>query len=437
MLRAMPQSREEHFWKSRARRVCLEHNAAIWLAGWLPVCLAAAVAATIAILLLRRQDARLEPVWFSLAVVLAAGAVGSAWARRREFFKVSDGLVRLEATLRLNNRLTAAAAGVGAWPQPSPAAGGHWRWRVGRVIAQLAGAAALVYLATAIPLPGAAAPVPGPLAPLAAWTEVETWIDALKKDDLVQPDSLENLREQLEALRRQDPDSWYDHASLEAGDNLHAETERAIRELQQNLQSAADQASKLLASSDQRMSDRELQTMSQELAGALQNMASGRLPLNPELLKKLQQMDPKALKSMSPEQLARLQQQLQQSSGTCKQCLGEGQDAEMMSLQQGRPGDKTRTGKGGPGGGGGPAPLTAKDATELHSTSTDTVSNDDVSRALPGEVVALSAGEHKTDKNAAPSTSGGQITAPGQGGQAAWKDSLTPQERETIAKFFQ
>ncbi len=422
---------------SRARRVCLEHNAAIWLAGWLPVCLVAAIAATIAILFLRRQDARLEPVWISLAAGLAAGALGSAWVRRREFFKVSDGLVRLEATLRLNNRLTAAAAGVGAWPPPSPVAGGRWRWRVGRVLVQLAGAATLVCLATAIPLPGAAAPVPRPLVPPSAWTEVETWIDALKKDDLVQSDSLENLREQLEALRRQDPESWYDHASLEAGDNLHAETERAIRELQHNLQSAADQASKLLASSDQQMSDRDLQAMSQDLSGALQNMASGRLPLNPELLKKLQQMDPKALKSMSPEQLARLQQQLEQGSGTCKQCLGDGQAAEMMSLQEGRPGDKTRTGKGGPGGGGGPAPLTAKDATELHSTAADTVSNEDLSRALPGEVVALSAGEHKTDKSAATFTSGGQITAPGQGGQAAWKDSLTPREREAVAKFFQ
>ena len=413
--------------------MCLRHNAAVWLAGWLPVALAVAVAAACGILVLRHHGASLGIAWKGLAGAVVLGALAVLWLRRKKYFKVSDGLIRLEAVLKLNNRLTAAAAGVGDWPERVSGVGDRWKWRADRVLWQGIAAAALVYAATVVPLPGVNAVPPKPQMPPVAWTEVETWIDTLKKEDVVQPDSLENLRGQLDALRRQDPESWYDHASLEAGDNLHAETTQAIRDLQQNLQAAADQASKLISASDQGISDRELQAISQTLSGVLQNLASGRLPLNAELLKKLQKMDPKSLKSMSPEQLAQLQKQLQQGSGACQKCLGEGQDSEMMTLREGQ----FSTGKGGPGGGGGPAPLTAKPATDLHTKTTDTVSNDDISRALPGEVIALSTGAHPVDKNAPAPVAGGRVADPGQGGEAVWKDALTPRERETVSRFFQ
>ena len=433
----MAESPGERFWKNRARIVCLKHNAATWLAGWLPFCLVSSVAALCAILLLRRQGADLGIVWAGLAALLAAGAGIIGWLRRKMFFQIPDGLVRLDAALGLHNRLTAAAAGVGRWPEPIMAAGDRWHFRWRRIVFQFAGTGALVCLAALVPLPDQVLSPASPNIPPSAWTDVETWIDTLQKENLVQPDSLENLRDQLDALRHQDPESWYDHASLEAGDSLHAETSRALHDLQKNLQSAADQTSKLLASSDQGMSDRELQALGRELADALPGMASGRLPLNPELLKKLQQMDPKSLKSLSQEQLAQLQKQLQQGSAACKKCLGDGEESGIMKIRLSAPGEGSRTGKGGPGGGGGPADLTAKDATDLHSTATDTVNNDDISRALPAEIVALSAGEHRVDQNPDSKPSGGQIAAPGQGGEAVWKDSLTPHERETIAKFFE
>lgn len=425
--------RAEHFWKRRARIVCLRHNAAVWLSGWLSVVLVSAVAAACGILILRRHEASLEIVWKGLGGALAVGALAVLWMRRKEYFQISDGFIRLESILKLNCRLTAAAAGVGAWPEPRTGVRDRWQWRWDRMLWQVIAAAALVYAATRVPIPGVVVAPPKPQIPPIAWTEVETWVDALKKEEVVQPDGLENLRAQVDVLRSQDPESWYDHASLEAGDNLQAETTQAIRDLQQNLQTVADQASKLIASSDQGISDRELQAISQTLSGALQNMASGRLPLNEDLLKKLKGMDPKALKPMSQEQMAQLQKQLQQASGTCKKCLGEGEGAQMMTLQEGQ----FPARKGGPGGGGETAPLTAKPPTDLHTNSTDTMSNDDISRALPGEVVALSTGEHQVDKSIPAPVAGGQVADPGQGGEAVWKDSLTPRERETVARFFQ
>jgi hypothetical protein len=426
-------TKEEKFWTRRAHQVCLRHNAAVWLAGWLPIALATTLAAACGILILRRHESSLDIVWQGLAATLALGAAATLWFRWKKFFKTSDGFVRLEAALHLNNRLTAAAAGVGSWPQPLAATGDHWKWRWKPIALQVFGTAALIYLAVRIPLLGQHSAPPKPQTPPTAWTEVETWIDTLKEEDVVQPDSLESLREQLDTLRNQDPESWYDHASLEAGDSLHAETAQAIRDLQQNLQAAADQTSKLLALSDQGISDHDLQAITQALAGALQNMASGRLPLNAELLRKLKGLDPKTLASLSPEKLKELQKQLQQGNGTCQKCLGEGKAGEMMTLQNGL----LSSMKGGQGGGGGPAPLTAKPPTDLHSTTTDTVSNDDISHALPGEIVALSAGVHEVNTNPPTPVSGGTITDPGRGGEAVWKDSLTPKERETVSKFFQ
>ena len=424
-------SRAQLFWERRARRVCLKHNTAIWLAGWLPVILATAVFASCAILALRRQEAGLGSVWVGAAASGGIGALVVFALRRKNFFNGIDGLVRLDAAHRLHNRLTAAAAGVGDWPEPVLAAGDRWRWRGVRVASQLIGAAVLVAAATVIPLPAASSTPAKPQVPPSAWAEVESWIDTLKKEDVVQADSLQNLREQLDSLRRQDPESWYDHASLEAGDSLRSETAQAIRDLQQNLQASADQASKLLASSDQGLSDHDLLTMSQAISGALQNLASGRLPLNAELLKKLQKMDPKSLKSMSPEQLAQLQEQLQQGCSACKKCLADGKEGEMMTLQEGR------AKNGGLGGGGDTAPLTAKNPTNLHTKTTDTMSNDDLTRALPGEIVAMSTGEHQVEKTSAAPAAGGQVASPGQGGEAVARDSLTPKEREAVAKFFQ
>ena len=144
--------------------VCLKHNAAVWLACWLPVVLASAVAATCAILVLRRMGAGLGIVWTGLAAAAAIGALAAMGIglRKQKFFTRSDALVRLDAILGLHNRLTSAAAGVGGWPDPVLAAGDRWHWRWGQVVSQLVGASALVYAAAVVPLPGARADVAKP-----------------------------------------------------------------------------------------------------------------------------------------------------------------------------------------------------------------------------------------------------------------------------------
>ncbi|HEY5894012.1 MAG TPA: hypothetical protein VIT91_12345 [Chthoniobacterales bacterium] len=421
----------EKFWHRRAAFAAAKHNLAAWLTVFLRVFLGAAVAASCALLLARRMGFAVQVVWWSLAGLLAVGAIVSAFLQRRQFFSRRDAMIRLEAALSLHNGLSAALAGVADWPAPQEKTGDRLRWRWDRIFLPILGGSLVVLAAASIPLPGLSKPTEAPLQPPPAWAEVQSWIETLEKEAVAEPESLENLREQLDTLTGQDAKDWYDHASLEAGDNLHAETGQAIRDLQSNLETAAENISRMLEASDQPLTDSDLKAVSQALSGALQNLETGKLPLNKELLKQLQKMDPKALKTLDSKQLADLQQQLQQRSGACKKCLGDGPPGAMMVLQ------KEATLSGGKGGGGGPAPLTAKaNDVNLHTKTTDSISNQDMTRALPGEVVGLSAGEHQVDSAQTTSVSGGAVNSPGQGGQAVWKDSLTPDERETLGRFF-
>ncbi|MEO7934003.1 MAG: hypothetical protein ABIT76_12680 [Chthoniobacterales bacterium] len=429
-------SEAEQFWKSRARRVAWKQNIASWLTVFLPVFLGAAIVGSCAILILRRQEQPLVPViWITLAVLLTGALIGLK-LQWKKFWSAVDGMVRLEISMRLHNGLTAARAGISAWPQPRENLTDalDWRWR--KVTWPILAGIALWLAANLVPVPGLTRTVARPQEQPPAWAEVQTTIDALKKEDVVEPASLENVQDQLDTLRGQDAKEWYDHASLEAGDNLRAETDQAIRDLQKSLQVSADTAAKLMQAGDTPLTDNDLKAMNQALAGALQNLENGKLAINKDLLKKLQKMDPKSLKSLSPEQLAQLQQQLQKGAGACQSCLAPGQGgkkADSVFAGMEKPGQS-----GGPGGGGGPAPLTSKaDTVNLHTKETDTISNDDLTRALPGDVVGLSSGEHQVDKNqTAPVTTAGPISSNGEGGQAVWKDNLTPAERATLGRYF-
>jgi hypothetical protein len=89
-------------------------------------------------------------------------------------------------------------------------------------------------------------------------------------------------------------------------------------------------------------------------------------------------------------------------------------------------------------GGGGPAQLTLHDQPEdLRTKQTQGASNDDMSRALPGEVIAIAKGRHNVDTNTpAGPVEAGAISSAGQGGDAVWRDSLTPDERQVLQKYF-
>ena len=68
---------------------------------------------------------------------------------------------------------------------------------------------------------------------------------------------------------------------------------------------------------------------------------------------------------------------------------------------------------------------------------TPTVSNPDLSHALPGDTVGVGKGEHPVDPAKYTGlAAGGAISSPGTGGQTVWRDDLTPNEREVLKNFF-
>jgi hypothetical protein len=126
---------------------------------------------------------------------------------------------------------------------------------------------------------------------------------------------------------------------------------------------------------------------------------------------------------------------MKQGIGTCSggNCKGEGAGSALIALILSQPG------KVGVSRGPGTAPLTLSDQeSNLGTTKTEAVQNDDLSRAALGDLTGLGAGKHKVDKNAdAGGQSGGAMSAAGTGSEAVWQQAATPAEQGALRKFFQ
>jgi hypothetical protein len=421
------------FWRRRALTVVLRRNLAGWLEVFLPALLGCTVAFAGALLILRKSETNTRVAWIIYGTGLIFLALGSLWRAWPRFFSLCDALVRLEVSLHLHNRLTAAACGVGAWPEPTEDSRDGFRWRMTKILVPIFASVLLVWAAISVPLVLAITDQRPPNEQPLAWSQVESWRETLEKENLVEQPALEKLKNQLDELRQQAPEKWYSHSSLEAGDNLRQETEQSLRELQRDLQIASEALAALQKFGEQ-VSVGDLKNIDEALKKALAGLQLGNLPLNKELLERLKNFDPNKLKQLSPEQLAELIKRLKEGTGVCQNCLGAGdkKDGDQLLIVG------EQTGSGGPGGGGGPAPLTLKkEPTQLASGKTEAITGDDLTRTTPGEVLGISKGEHEVEKTANNGpVEAGAIRSEGEGGETVWKDELTPQERETLQRFF-
>jgi len=423
-------TQEEQFWRRRAHLTAVRHNCGWWLGSFLPAAIGLSIAFSGVLLFLRKNGGLPAGVWLWYAGFLLAAAIVALLRARGRFFTTTDGLVRLDVSLGLHNRLTAAAAGVGEYPAPRPTNDGFsWRWE--KIAAPVAASALLVFGAAVVPISvraGALAPTDHPV----AWTQLESWIEKLEQKDVVQPEPIEELREKLKELQSQPARNWYSHSSLEAGDSLREQAAQSLQALQRDLQAAAAALTAIEHTGDQ-TSDAAMKNAQSLLAKALQGLELGNLPLNKELLAQLKELDLSKLKQLSPEQLARLKERLKEGKGACAECIGLGdsdEDANALVAVLARQGGIQR----GPG----TLPLGLNEKpTELNTSTTEAVSNDDLSRALPGDVLGVGAGEHKVDKAIGGGTlAGGEIRSAGEGGEAVWRNDMTPREREILQRFF-
>ena len=425
-------SGDEKFWLQRARREALRFNLGWWVQMFLPWVIAAGVIAAIGVLALRSANQAPAPAAMAAIIMLSAGLIAAWILARKRFLTRAEALTRLDANLSLKNRLTSAAEGVGDWPATRPAAALSLRWKWTSLLWPPTLSILLAAAAFLIPLPEGIARTTKATAEPPSWTATQEKLAALRKDEVVQQEPVEELQKSLDALRKQPSDQWFRHESLEAGDHLQTQLDQSLGDLQKNIEQAlgALEASRQIEQSQLQVLG---QPLDDALKQALQSMELGRLPLNEQMLAQLKTLDPSKIRQLSAEEWKQLSEKLKASAGTCSNGFGTGDKAgdallALILSQQG----------GGVGRGPGSAPLALKpDETRLGTTNTEAVKNDDLLNAAIGDLTGLGTGKHTVDdKKWTGPQAGGAMTSNGSGGEAVWQQGATPEEQQALKRFF-
>ncbi|GMR23568.1 MAG: hypothetical protein BMS9Abin37_2009 [Acidobacteriota bacterium] len=434
--------KDSRFWRQTASRVARRLNIGRWLERALPVWAGVSVLVACMVLILRNRGVSdLTWVWLGVfAAFVALGLVVYGVDSRRHLTSTEQALVWLEHRLRLNNRLTAASAGIGAWPEPRPEAVELLEWRPGRVLPAPLFSVALMAAAAFIPVSPDREPLPLPIASPLAWTEMERWLEDVKETELVDEQAVEAWERRVESLESQPQEEWYSHSSLEAGDSLREELASELRALERGLSEAESSLTELLELAETANASPEKRRLSQKrLAKALDDLDLATLPLSRKVKRQLMTLArERDVRRMTKEQLEQLRERLRERryanlprpGDEAYAFLSPGSvDGEMSS---GRPG------KGGVNRGPGSAPIElAEERTELGSSRIEDVIGHEPLGTELGETVAVGIGEHDND------TSGfrggrdaGAVAATGEGGELVWSQTLTPEERRVLKKYF-
>ena len=384
--------------------------------------------------------------------VLGIVAVVSVMIARRRFVSTTDAMVRLESELRLHNALNAAAAGCGTWPEVPSRVGDGWRWNWSRIAGPFAGGVAFIALALWIPISPEAANGLKVVEPQ-SWGQIESWLDKLEQEKIVTPDEKEEQKARIQHLRDQPQEKWFSHESLNASDTLKEQLQRDI----QNLGKEFDQAARSLNAMEKyanQLSTAAKDQLLKDFDEAVSGLKSSPLEIEPELLKKLGQIDPKDIKSLSSDDMKALRDALKKNAGDCKGMgdkgfLGDGQGeddelAEMEGLLKKQGGGPRKEGDSGdgPGNGGidrgpGTAPLTLSDEeNRLDTDKNQGIANTDMTRAQLGATLGIKDGKHEVDKTPVSPSNAGQVKSTGEGGSQVWRESLTPEEKAVLKKAF-
>ncbi|MES2439472.1 MAG: hypothetical protein V4584_10415 [Verrucomicrobiota bacterium] len=447
---AGPDIPHRNHWQKEADRVARRVNLAWWLETLSAPLLLSALIGAAALLVVRREFEQIQP-WILAASIAGAVLILAlacwAWAARK-FEKPEQSMVRIEAAMRLRNSLTAAREGVAPWPAPvgKTYAGLAWQWP--RLLVPPLGA--LVLLAAGMFIPVSALGLNPPAAPEQpqAWKQLDSELDQLTKEEVVDEKYLEETRKRLDELKSQEEEQWFSHSSLEATDSLkkshRAETERVEREL-----GRAEKALENLEKNAGTASQAEKNRMMEEFDQALQGLQNGAMKPNPSLLEQMKQLDLKDMANLTPEQIEQLRENLKKHSEAMKdgKGQGEGQDwsDELLAGDengdgegQGEDGDGEGLGKGGVSRGPGHSPgVLGKEKDALETGALTGLQAKDLSKATPGDLLELQDGEHEVDKSPTRVTEGGNTNATGKGGDRVWKDALDPAEQRTLKRFFE
>ncbi len=434
-------------WQSQAAAVARRVNLAWWLETLSAPLLVAAILGAAALLVLRREFPQLAPGLLAAAiggtVLLMALA---SWARAaRKFEKPEQSLVRIEAAMRLRNSLTAARAGVAPWPAPMAKVDAGLTWHWPRLLVPPLGALVLLAAGLFIPVTARGNAADAPPEQPQAWKKLDTELDHLTREQVVDEKYLEETRKRLEELKAQEEEQWFSHSSLEATDSLkkshRAEADRVEREL-----GRAEKALATLEKNAGAATPAEKNRLMEEFDQALQGLQNGAMKPNPALLEQMKNLDLKNMANLTPEQMEQLRENLKKHAEAMKNGKGQGQGedwADELLAGEGEgegegEGDQPGDGNGGIQRGPGHVPgVLGKEKDGLEIGAATGLEAKDLSQASPGDLLELQDGEHEVDQSASRASAGGAIKATGKGGDRVWRDALDPAEQRTLKRFFE
>ena len=438
------------FWNNRAKALSRRINFAWFLQTVAAPLLITAALGAVATLIVRRELPQISVVEISIALGIALLIVGivSYVISARRFEKPEQSLVRIEADSGLNTALSSAQAGVSPWPEKTENLPASLNWHLPKTLAPPIGTLILLALGLLIPISAKIRIPPAPSSQPQAWSELDSELEQLAEDAMVDEEYLEEMEKRLEQLRSQEEEDWFSHASLEATDSLKETQDSNMENLERDLSEAAN-ALEALTENTEGMTAEQKQKLTEEFEDALQGLQNGAMKPNPALLDELSKLDPQNLGKLSPEQLSQLKEnmeKLKESLEGAGQGKGEGgddwsdqllSDGEGQGNGSGEGEDGEGTGSGGVQRGPGHDPNVLRDEKDLLDIGDLTaLEAKDLSRAIPGDLLQLQDGMHTVDETASKSSDGGDATK-GKGGDRVWKDSLSPDEQRALKKYFE
>ncbi len=437
------------FWHHRAAVLTIRLNFHHWLSRFVPKLFLFLV--LLALFDLFRREASWPIRWSEALFILgAAGVAGWAWLEARNHFcSQLQALVRLETVLGLHNQLSSAQDGILPWPTPQVKIDDGFSANWKQILMPVLAGTLFLWGAHLVPvtkmtLDATTVPISEP----PEFAQVQSWINALKADDLIEPDKLQEMQTALDKLHERPAQDWYTQSNLEAANSLKQLAEQSMNALAEDL-NQADQAVEGMQEKIENSNDTSsIQPMQDQLRVAEENLASGNLPLKRELIAQLKSGESAMDKPLSASQLAALHQRLEKGKLAAQTApKSKGVLSEEMQMQQamanaalghGTGRRRLAPGSGGLGGGEETAPLELQDREKTTPEGSLTqVSSDDMSRVALGETIKISASKPRVDPESyrGPQNAGlGQVQ--GSGGEAVWRSTYDPGEADTLTRFF-
>ena len=439
-------------WRKLASQVSSKINLAWWLDKLSTPLLIAALAGSCLILIARRELTDFSWFYPSIigAIILLAIGLLSWWRARGNFESPDHALVRMEASMKMCNKLSAAKQGLTPWPAIPKVLNDGTRWRWPRLLSPPL--AALILLGASILLPVSTRSNAGdlPMDEPQAWKDLEADIESLTQEETVEKDYLEELEERIEQLRGQNQEEWYSHSSIEATDALREMHQGELDKMERNLR-RAEQALESLQENSGEMSDQSRERILDAFSEALEQLEQGKMKPNRELLEKIKALDPENLAQLEPQQLEQLRESMKQSAKNCAQCpggagKGPSQDGGASQdwlddlLNEGSDNGQPQEREGGKGGvnrGPGSAPgVLGQISPDVNSGDLEGLQSEDLSKSLPGDLLELRDSKHDVDKTKVGLRAGGNVDNESEGGSRVWKESLLPSEKRALKNFF-